>query len=395
MTTTTPQKWFTPVQSILLIVGSVLVALVAFGVTLEDVLGPQFIDVPAAEIPADKQRYLLVGFLGGIVGLILYAIQTFRSRRDKAQVLDYVVLAFSFSPLMVFPALVTLVGVLSRLQWRPAAWALGISAVATAVDMMLNPVDSDPAAILLATLAVFAVVIAAALWAGRRRERREAQAERLRSAEGRIHTIRAEERTRIARDLHDSLSHRLSLISLHAGALSYRDDLSVSEVGQAAGLLQESARQANDDLRAILSVLRDSDFEGNAAGADPSRPISTLIDEARAAGIEVTIDAGSEELAARVGEQPSLVAHAINRTVSEGLLNASKHAPGTNVKLVLRENDDRLCMTVSNPLTGTEPGDGTRAGLIGLKERAHAAGGHLEVRNGDAFVLALEVPWTK
>lgn len=391
MTTTAPQKWFTPVQSILLLAVSVLAGLAMLGITLEYVIGPGFEDTTVDQYSPEVNRYLAWQIGGGLIGLILYAVQVFRTRRDRVQVLDYLVIAFGFSSLMTLPALLTLVGVLSRLRWRQAALALVLAIVPTALDWALDPTFDDLGEYVLAQAAVVAVCVAVGLWIGRRRELRESAAERLRNAENKIHTIRAEERARMARDLHDSLSHRLSLMSLHAGALAYRDDLTSAEVTNAAGLLQESARQANDDLRSILRVLRD----GEEPGTDPARPIGDIIDEARRAGIAVHIDEESEALAADVPAQPTLIAHTINRTISEGLLNASKHAPGTQVSVRLRAAGDTMVVTVANPVDDRAAGEGARTGLIGLRERARAAGGRLEVGVDTHFTLTLEVPWTR
>ena len=391
MTTTTPQKWFTPVQSILIFVASVLAGLVTLGVTLEYVIGPGFENTTVDQYSPEVNRYLAWQISGGLIGLILYAVQVFRTRRDRVQVLDYLVMALGFSSLMIVPSLLTLVGVLSRLRWRQAAIALGLTVVPTALDWALDPSLDDLGENAIALVAVLAACVAMGLWIGRRREHRESAAERLRNAENRIHTVRAEERARMARDLHDSLSHRLSLMSLHAGALAYRDDLAAAEVTNAASLLQESARQANDDLRSILRVLRD----GDEPGTDPARPVGEIITEARRAGISVLIDEESETLAAEVPKQPTLSAHTINRTISEGLLNASKHAPGTQVTVQLREVDDDLVVTVANPVDDREAGEGARTGLIGLRERARAAGGRLEVGVDTHFTLELEVPWTR
>lgn len=391
MTTTTPQKWFTPVQSILILAASVLAGLVTLGVTLEYVIGPGFENTTVDQYSPEVNRYLAWQISGGLIGLISYAVQVFRTRRDRVQVLDYLVMALGFSSLMIVPSLLTLVGVLSRLRWREAAIALVLTIVPTALDWAMDPSLDDLGENALALVAVLAACVAMGLWIGRRREHRESAAERLRNAENRIHTVRAEERARMARDLHDSLSHRLSLMSLHAGALAYRDDLAAVEVTNAASLLQESARQANDDLRSILRVLRD----GDEPGTDPARPVGEIITEARRAGISVLIDEESETLAAEVSKQPTLIAHTINRTISEGLLNASKHAPGTQVTVQLREVDDDLMVTVANPVGDREAGEGARTGLIGLRERARAAGGRLEVGVDTHFTLELEVPWTR
>src|SRR6185369_8323313 len=103
-----------------------------------------------------------------------------------------------------------------------------------------------------------AVVVA---WGMFRRSRRQAQRERERRAGAeeqlRVEQIRHAERTRIAREMHDVLAHRISLLSLHAGALEFRPDAAPEEIASAAAVIRASAHQALEDLRAVIGLLRD------------------------------------------------------------------------------------------------------------------------------------------
>jgi signal transduction histidine kinase len=211
----------------------------------------------------------------------------------------------------------------------------------------------------------------------------------------RVEQARQQERARIAREMHDVLAHRISLLSLHAGALEFRPDASPEEIERAAGVIRASAHEALEDLRAVIGVLRE-----NPDDAPPERPQPTLgdlpalIDESRAAGMRVTFDL---QLA---GEVPDATGRNAYRIVQEGLTNARKHARGSAVDVILAgAPGDGLTIEVRNKLpvgaavTADIPGTGT--GIIGLAERASLAGGRLEHGRTDAgdHRLWAWLPW--
>jgi signal transduction histidine kinase len=120
--------------------------------------------------------------------------------------------------------------------------------------------------------------------------------ERARRAEAeqgrRIAEARASERTRIAREMHDVLAHRLSLLATYAGAIEYRPDAPPDQVARAAGVVRDGAHQALDELREVITVLRDDDGDGDAV----QRPqpgladLPRLVEESRDAGACVQLD---------------------------------------------------------------------------------------------------------
>src|SRR5438034_5768492 len=243
-----------------------------------------------------------------------------------------------------------------------------------------------------------AVVVA---WGMFRRSRRQAQRERTRRAEAeeqlRIEQIRYAERTRIAREMHDVLAHRISLLSLHAGALEFRPDAPPEEVARAAAVIRASAHQALEDLRAVIGVLRDG-----ADGEAPQPPQPTLaalpglLEESRAAGMRLHADVRVADLAA----VPDSVGRHALRIVQEALTNARKHAPSAAVELRLEgAPGEGLAIEVRNPAPVLAAGEpeipGAGTGLVGLAERATLSGGHLEhglEPDGD-FRLRAWLPW--
>ncbi|HET6529169.1 MAG TPA: histidine kinase [Actinoplanes sp.] len=211
----------------------------------------------------------------------------------------------------------------------------------------------------------------------------------------RIAQARALERTRIAREMHDVLAHRISLLSLHAGALEIRPDAAPAEVAGAAGVIRASAHQALQDLREVIGVLRDD----MPSDGTPERPQPTiaelpaLAEESRAAGMKVRLD---EQLPD--AEVPAVTGRTAYRIVQEGLTNARKHAPGAVVTVAVGGRPGSgLTIDIRNPwpVPGTAAIPGTGTGLVGLAERATLAGGRLtHGRTPDnTFRLSAWLPW--
>ena len=245
-----------------------------------------------------------------------------------------------------------------------------------------------------------AVVVA---WGMFRRSRRQAQRERARRAEAeeqlRIEQIRHTERARIAREMHDVLAHRISLLSLHAGALEFRPDAPPEEVARAAAVIRASAHQALDDLRAVIGVLREG-----TDGQAPQPPQQTLtalpglLQESRAAGMRIHAEVRVPDLAA----VPDTIGRHALRIIQEGLTNARKHATSAPVELRLDGAPGHgLTIEVRNPspvlATGQSKIPGTGTGLLGLAERATLSGGRLEhgFDEHGHFRLRAWLPWPK
>ncbi|WP_327032681.1 sensor histidine kinase [Micromonospora ureilytica] len=215
----------------------------------------------------------------------------------------------------------------------------------------------------------------------------------------RVTQARHLERTRIAREMHDVLAHRISLLSLHAGALEFRPDAPADEVARAAGVIRGSAHAALQDLREVIGVLR---AEDDGAGDAPEPPQPTLADlpaliaESRSAGVRVNVS----DSVATPGEVPAALGRAAYRIVQEGLTNARKHAAGAAVTVDVAGGPGAgLTVAIGNrwpvgtPAGDTLPGAGT--GLVGISERVTLAGGRLAYGRDDAgdFRLAAWLPW--
>lgn len=340
--------------------------------------------LPDADV-MDRTFYLLFGLVGGAVSLLLFAWVLFRRRAVPEWAAYGVVLTGLATPLGGPAALLNLVMLVATLRTRPVLIGLAAGAASLVWDARLQAVSGiDTAGAWAIIVAVLAAAGAVGVWLGRRREARVA---RERAAELELQTVQAEERSRIARDMHDSLSHRLSLISLHAGALAYRPDLDRDTIMQTTSLLQQQAEAATADLRQVLHVLRDP-----SGTIDPATSVADLVASARQAGTEVLIDDTSLDLARHTDGVSTLAAHTVHRTLQEALTNARKHAPGQPVTLRLQVQDGTLVAEAAN--ANLQPGRGPGHGLIGLAERAEQAGGSLTVTEDDPFRLRLEIPWT-
>jgi signal transduction histidine kinase len=230
-----------------------------------------------------------------------------------------------------------------------------------------------------------------------RRQLMRSLEERARRAEAeqelRVEQGQRRERERIAREMHDALGHRLSLLSVHAGALEYRPDMPPEELAVTAGVIRASARESMDDLREIVGVLRGPGLSD--PGGQRPQPgigeIAGLVEESVAAGTRVTF----EPLAGGVDGLPATTGRHGYRIVQEGLTNARKHAPGEPVRVVLTGGPgDGLTIEVRNRLGADGATPGSQVGLVGLAERASLAGGRLEygVTAGE-FRLTAWLPW--
>jgi signal transduction histidine kinase len=245
-----------------------------------------------------------------------------------------------------------------------------------------------------------AAVVGWAMFIRSQRELMLSLRERTRQAESerdlRMSQARAQERTRIAREMHDVLAHRLSLLSLHAGALEVHPDAPREEITRAAGVVRASAHHALDDLRQVIDVLR-----AEPAASEKQRPqptigdVADLVGESRDAGTVVAFEQRVDATSL-----PVATGRTVYRIVQEGLTNARKHAAGAAVQATIggAPGDGLTVEVVSRrPLAqlGQPEIPGAGAGLIGLAERIDLAGGRLEHGRTDVgdYRLWAWLPW--
>ncbi|GAA2124052.1 sensor histidine kinase [Glycomyces algeriensis] len=181
--------------------------------------------------------------------------------------------------------------------------------------------------------------------------------------------VLSEERAQLAREMHDVVSHQVSLIAVRAGALQV--STADAEAKEAAGTIRTLSVRTLDELRHMVNVLR----AGGSGPTDlaPQPTLAQLADLVAGSGIEATL---------RIGPHPELgppAERAIYRTVQESLTNVRKHAPGASAKVVLAHEGGGVTVTVHStaPTRPAVPLPSSRHGLLGLHQRAALLGGTL------------------
>ncbi len=345
-------------------------------------------------------------FLDITLGVASLVLTAFRRRWPLAVAVTTNVLALG-SGLSAGPAMLTAVSIATRRVMGQVVLLGVISVVAgQGFDGLQPSLDQEPWWLTLGFAIVFTIaMLASGMYIGSRRELLWSLRERARAAEQqqelRVTSARAAERERIAREMHDVLAHRISMVSMHAGALAFRTDLPPEQVRETAALIQSKAHEALTDLRQVLGVLRDDEPGVSAALRDRPQPtlcdLPGLVDEARTAGMDVDLCFDLDPALSPADQ----VGRTVYRLVQEGLTNARKHALGTRVRVsVAGSSDAGVDVWVRNPLragAAVRPGrrtPGAGLGLVGLRERTELVGGRLEVADDvEGFALHGWLPW--
>lgn len=343
----------------------------------------------------ENPAWLAIDVAIGLVSLGLVA----QRRRHPLTVALLVNAATAFSLAAGGPAILALVSLATRRRWREII-PTGLVAILAGLTIYAFVDEAEPFALWMGIIVLMVgVTIAWGMYIGSRRELLATLRERAHRAEddqaSRIEQARVAERTRIAREMHDVLAHRISIVSMHAGALAYRDDLGTAQMREALAIIQESSHQALIELRDVLGVLR-----GDPGDATPELPqptavdLSELIERSTFSGARIDLDDDLD-----LDGMPDAVGRTVYRVVQEGLTNAAKHAPDTRITVVVAGRpQEGVRVEVRNPLRiGTRetspPASGL--GLIGLTERVELLGGRLGafIAPDGEFTLTAWIPW--
>lgn len=333
---------------------------------------------------------------------VLCLIATFWRRRYPVTIALITNTLAAFSMTAGGPATLALFSLSTRRRWREILPVSLVAVLAGLTFLSWDPsVDQENLLVVNVALlgTVVAITVGWGMYVGSRRELLATLRDRAETAESeqaaRVAQARIAERARIAREMHDVLAHRISTVTMHAGALVFRNDLSSHEVKQTAEVIEQSSRLALIELREVLGVLRE---EIGDAVPEPPQPTAAaiigLMDQFQAAGMNLEFT-GTLDLSTI----PEPVGRTAYRTVQEGLTNAGKHAPRTRVEVLLDGGpDDGLVIEVSNRIPAGAsavsqlPESGL--GLVGLTERAELAGGRLSrSTTADRHVLRVWLPW--
>jgi signal transduction histidine kinase len=410
----------------------------------------------AHAVPRFGEDWLFVDLLLGVVATVLLLWR----RRWPLGIALTTTLMSSVSSVSIGASAVALVSLSTRRRWKDiVVISVPYFASGWIHDWVFRPgLEPQPWSNVIIGTLVFAVLVAIGWAVGERRAFVASLHERAVTAEReqamRVVQAKIGERARIAREMHDVLAHRISLVSMHSGVLVYRKDLTPEEVAATAEIVRDSANKALAELRAVLGVLRDvpaaNGSQAGGAGSAPGtssglsvgdassapeppqptlRDLDELLAEATTAGETVVVERSGD-----LDDVPEQVSRNAYRIVQECLTNVRKHAPGMTASLAVArrtepDGTDAVHLTVRNgiphaspehvtavaPTAGTgsarsgtdgtaaatsrpvraTPPQGAGMGLLGLTERAVLAGGELRYgldRRGD-FVVTARLPW--
>lgn len=334
-----------------------------------------------------------------LVGLACFVLVFWR-RRFPVTVALVTNVASAFAATAGGPATLALFSLSTRRQWREIVPVSIATLVSAFVFVVVDPTVERGLWLLNVgfVITIIGFTIGWGLYVGSRRELMATLQERAERAEAeqaaRVSQARTAERARIAREMHDVLAHRISMVTMHAGALTFREDLGAEEIRQTAGIIEQSSRLALVELREVLGVLRDDVGDGAPEPPQPTAAgIDGLVEHFRASGMNL-----DSNLSVDLSTVPESIGRTAFRAVQEGLTNASKHAPHARVALAITGGpDDGLVIEVSNPLPagGRAPDlPASGLGLVGLAERAELAGGRLHhAIVAGHHVLRVWLPW--
>lgn len=312
-------------------------------------------------------------FLPGMTGVLLLTVSLYTltaswewpQRRRRLVALSALALVESFG-ITLAAAFTSVPAASARTHPLPPSWAFVVLAALAAVAVTVPPVVTG-------------------LFVGARRRLIDSLKDRAHGLEAelgllaeqaseRARRARLEERTRIAREMHDVVAHRVSLMVVHAGALERVCAKDPEKAQASARLMGEVGRQALDELREILGVLRMAEPAPGGETGGGLAELAGLVEQSRAAGMPVSLTVSGERRRYREdAEQTGF------RVVQEGLTNAHKHAGGARVAVLLAFVPNGVRLAVVNDRPG---GDGEPValpsggnGLVGMRERVLALGG--------------------
>jgi signal transduction histidine kinase len=367
-----------------------LIVLVAVESTLEVVLSHGWPQAPRTPLwfaaPATA-----------IIVLPLLARHRFPIAAPAAVWLVAAAVSFADGRLVVFPAGVYIAGLAAAFLLGNSAAAgrarLGLAVVLVgAAIIVYNDPSRDPDDLIFPPL-VFAFGWFAGFAVRERGEQaqaaetRAAQAERERDAAARLAV--AEERARIARELHDIVAHAVSVMVLQVGAVRHKLPGALAQDRQALQNVEQAGRTALAEMRRLLAAMRG---EGDGAELMPQPGLDglgCLLEETGRAGLPVRLHVDGEPF-----PLPPAIDLSAYRIVEEGLTNALRHARASTAEVTVRYRPDELQVEVRDDGTGGSAGDGLGHGLAGVRERVKIYGGQMTAGTaaGGGFVLSTCLP---
>jgi signal transduction histidine kinase len=361
---------------------AVVLSVLAFSV-LQLVLGGGFGDFANETAEPDGLSFALV--------LLSALALLWRNRHPRAVLVITLALSLALATLSYgvhAPAAPAVALYACAVRPRGRAWPVLAAAAAGWVALVVIEVAVTP-------YGVADYVLPGLMWAGawligdRRRFLRAHVADQLDRARREHELVVAEERARIARELHDSAGHALNTILVQAGAARVLRERDSERSAQAVATIEDLARETIEEIDRIVGLLRE-DREMDRSPSPGIDQIPALVERQRAGGLDVhlTIDGEPDR------RPPTPVSRAVYRIAQESLTNASRHGTGS-AAIAIQLGPDALELSVANPVTTrVEPRPGGGRGIAGMRERAKLLGGSLQAgRNGSRFELHARLPY--
>ncbi|MFC5432632.1 sensor histidine kinase [Microbacterium suwonense] len=276
--------------------------------------------------------------------------------------------------------------------WRRGLALYLLGSLAGVIASAIVPAAPSGNSLIITTSIVGTVLLAATLLAGRLRVGAELSRERQVSAEEQQRRLQIEERTRIARELHDVVAHSMSVIQVQASTARYRlpdlPEVAIAEFEDVAA----TARGSLTEMRRLLGVLRTEDQPTELAPQQGIEDVPALVDSIRRAGADVAL----ELIAANLSAVPAGVQITAFRLVQEALSNAVRHAPGSAISVRIGMDTEAVRIRVHNTTAERPAPDSPEGhGLRGMRERVALVEGTLEVGPDPegGWTVAAVIPW--
>jgi signal transduction histidine kinase len=255
--------------------------------------------------------------------------------------------------------------------------------------LFMSDLLADPAGIYADGVVFYALLVGLPWVAGRAIRRWRLSETKVEQEKARAATAIADERARIARELHDVVAHSISVIVLQARGGRRVLQSEPADAREAFAMIERTGHQALEEMRRLLGMLRRSDEELALAPQPSLQELGRLVEQVRSAGlpVQLTIEGEAREL-------PAGVELSAYRIVQEALTNALRHAGPARARVVIRYQPDDLELEIADDGPGTDGGSAAGYGLIGMRERVSVYGGELQAgrRPEGGYALRVRLP---
>jgi signal transduction histidine kinase len=257
------------------------------------------------------------------------------------------------------------------------------------IALYITDLAADSEGIYLEGIVFFALLFGLPWVAGRAVRRRRLSEGRLEEEKARAQAAIAEERARIARELHDVVAHAISVMLLQARGGRRVLEAEPADAREAFATIERTGHQALEEMRRLLGMLRASDEQLALAPQPTLKELDRLVEQVQAAGLPVQVAIEGEPR-----ELPPGVDLSAYRIVQEALTNALKHAGPARARVLLRYDADELELEIADDGAGSGDGSGSGHGLIGMRERVSVYGGELQAgrRPEGGYALRARLP---